>query len=230
MSRLDLTEHERDALTELANMGVGRAAASLSRMVDEPIHLRVPDVALLTREEAARELETRDPARLIAVRQDFSGSFSGHALLLFPETNSLELVRAVVGPQPSLEEIADLEEEAMAEVGNVILNGYLATMANLLHEQLQISLPDVLRGSGRSILHVSDRAGDAAPDVSQDGASGDAQDPVHGESPVLFLYIDFTVGDRGIRGYIAVVMNFPSLEALRTLTQHFIARITGEPP
>jgi chemotaxis protein CheC len=126
---LQLTEHERDALTELANMGVGRAAASLSRMVDEPIHLSVPDVALLTREEAACEMEARDPARLIAVRQDFSGSFAGHALLLFPETNSLELVRAVVGPQPTLEEIADLEEEAMAEVGNVILNGYLATIA-----------------------------------------------------------------------------------------------------
>jgi chemotaxis protein CheC len=210
---LQLTEHERDALTELANMGVGRAAASLSRMVDEPIHLSVPDVALLTREEAACEMEARDPARLIAVRQDFSGSFAGHALLLFPETNSLELVRAVVGPQPTLEEIADLEEEAMAEVGNVILNGYLATIANLLQEQLQISLPDVLRGSGRNILSM------------RDGQSADG-----GDSPVLFLYIDFSVGARGIRGYIAVVMNFPSLEALRRLTQQFVERITGETP
>jgi chemotaxis protein CheC len=79
---------------------------------------------------------------------------------------------------------------------------------------LQISLPDVLRGSGRSILQVSEL---------------DPQDDVPDESPVLFLYIDFTVGARGIRGYIAVVMNFPSLEALRLLTQQFIARITGEP-
>ncbi len=210
---MQLSEHERDALTELANMGVGRAAASLSRMVDEPIHLSVPDVALLTREEAACELEARDPARLIAIRQDFSGSFSGHALLLFPETNSLELVRAVVGPHPSLEEIADLEEEAMAEVGNVILNGYLATIANLLHEQLTMSLPDVLRGTGRNILSLR-------CDLAADGAEGAA--------PVLFLYIDFSVGARGIRGYIAVMMNFPSLEALRRLTQQFVERITGE--
>jgi len=212
---LDLTDHERDALTELANIGVGRAAASLSRMVDAPIHLRVPDVALLTREEAAAEMEARDPASLIAVRQDFSGPFSGRALLLFPETNSLELVRAMVGPQPSLEEIADLEEEAMAEVGNVILNGYLATIANLLQQQLNISLPDVLRGSGRSILAASDAKAPAA-----------ASDP----APVLFLYIDFTVGVRGIRGYIAVVMNFPSFEALRVLTNQFVERMTGAAP
>ncbi len=210
---MDLTEDERDALTELANLGVGRAAASLSRMVREPIHLSVPAVALLTREEAACEIESRDKARLIAVRQDFTGSFSGHALLLFPETNSLELVGAVVGQQPSLEEIADLEEEAMAEVGNVILNGYLATIANLLHQQIVISLPDVLRGSSRSIF------AQPHPGVA----------PAAAES-VLFLYIDFTIGTRGIRGYIAVMMNFPSLEALRQLTQQFVERMTGTVP
>jgi chemotaxis protein CheC len=210
---VQLSEHERDALTELANLGVGRAAASLSRMVNEPIHLSVPAVDLLSREEAAAAMEARDPARLIAVRQDFSGSFSGHALLLFPESNSLELVRAVVGPHPSLDEIADLEEEAMAEVGNVILNGYLATIANLLHQQLNISLPDVIRGSGRSLLDTANAS----------VASGD-------EAPVLFLYIDFVVGARGIRGYIAVLMNFPSLEALRGLTQQFVERMTGVAP
>jgi chemotaxis protein CheC len=210
---MDLTDDERDALTELANLGVGRAAASLSRMVSEPIRLSVPAVAMLTREEAACAIEARDHARLVAVRQHFTGSFSGHALLLFPETNSLELIRAVVGPQPSLEEIADLEEEAMAEVGNVILNGYLATVANLLHQQLEISLPDVLRGSSRAIL-----------DVPECGP-----EPSVAES-VLFLYIDFTIGERGIRGYIAVMMNFPSLEALRQLTQQFVERITGGVP
>ncbi len=210
---MELSENERDALTELANLGVGRAAASLSRMVNEPIHLSVPAVDLLTREEAAAVMEARDPARLIAVRQGFSGSFAGHALLLFPESNSLELVRAVVGPQPSLDDIADLEEEALAEVGNVILNGYLATIANLLHQQLTISLPDVVRGSGRSLLDPP-RAGLADDDAA----------------PVLFLYIDFVVGARGIRGYIAVMMNFPSLEALRGLTQQFVERITGVAP
>jgi chemotaxis protein CheC len=220
---LQLSENERDALTELANLGVGRAAASLSRMVNEPIHLAVPGVELLTRAEAAAEMEARDPARLIAVRQDFAGSFSGHALLLFPESNSLELVRAVVGPQPSLDDIADLEEEALAEVGNVILNGYLATIANLLHQQLKISLPDVIRGSGRSLLDARRTEGSDSDTEAQGLGSQD-------DAPVLFLYIDFTVGTRGIRGYIAVIMNFPSLEALRALAQQFVERITGVVP
>jgi hypothetical protein len=65
----------------------------------------------------------------VAVRQDFSGVFSGRALLIFPEASSLELVRVVVGRQLALEDIVDLEDEALAETGNIILNSWVATIA-----------------------------------------------------------------------------------------------------
>jgi len=51
----------------------------------------------------------------VAIRQDFTGAFSGRALLIFPEASSLELVRVVVGRQLSLEDIVNLEDEALAE-------------------------------------------------------------------------------------------------------------------
>ena len=60
------------------------------------------------------------------------GGFFGAALLIFPEKNSLELVRAVAGDHLSFEDILELEQEALAEIGNVILNGCMATIANLL--------------------------------------------------------------------------------------------------
>jgi hypothetical protein len=41
------------------------------------------------REQKAREMDFR------AVQQSFEGSFSGKALLIFPETRSLELVRSI---------------------------------------------------------------------------------------------------------------------------------------
>lgn len=37
-----LTELERDALTEIINIGVSRAAKNLSRMVKDQVHLAVP--------------------------------------------------------------------------------------------------------------------------------------------------------------------------------------------
>ncbi|MGQ9369834.1 chemotaxis protein CheX [Azospirillum sp. ST 5-10] len=206
---IDLDELERDALTELVNMGVGRAATHLSRMVADQVALSVPSVSVVTRETAIQALTRSEPAPFVAVGQSFRGRFSGRALLIFPEVNSLELVRAALGEHYSLEEIVDLEQEALTEMGNVILNGCLSVIANALRENLSISLPNLLRGDGRAVLLGG------SPSAAAD-------------EPVLLLYIDFSVRSRNIRGYIALFMDLPSLTALRDLIHRFIADIAAE--
>ena len=53
----ELTEIERDAISEIANMGVSRAAASLRQMVGEQVLLSVPSVRIVSRQEAAGLVE-----------------------------------------------------------------------------------------------------------------------------------------------------------------------------
>jgi hypothetical protein len=77
-------------------------------------------------------VEKGHSSKLVAVQQSFEGPFSGRALLIFPEAQSLELVRSIVGEEHSLEDVIDLEQEALAETGNIILNACLATIANVL--------------------------------------------------------------------------------------------------
>lgn len=203
-----LAELERDALTEIVNIGVSRAASSLRKMVGEQVHLSVPSIEVVSQHRAARLISEREISELVAVRQDFTGAFSGRALLIFPETNSLELVRAVTGGELSAQDVLDMEHEALAETGNVILNSCLATMANMLKQSLTMTIPEVLRGSGASLFDVRD--GEAA------------------EGLVLFLYIDFAVRSRDIRGYIAMIMDLPSLAILKQLLGEFIARVVGD--
>jgi chemotaxis protein CheC len=47
---------------------------------------------------------------------------------------------------------------------------------------------------------------------------------------VLFVYINFSLRERDIQGYIALLMDLPSLEALKVLMGEFIARTAGEAP
>jgi chemotaxis protein CheC len=143
-----LSELEMDALTEVVNIGVSRAANSLRDLVGEQVFLTVPSLAILTRAEAAALVSLRGGDQLVAVRQAFQGEFAGSALLIFPETNSLELVRAVTKGEMTLEDIIELEQEALAEIGNIILNGCMATIANLLQRNLKMSLPEIIRGTG----------------------------------------------------------------------------------
>ena len=169
-----LTEMELDALTELVNLGVSNAAHSLRELVREEILLSVPKVTVVSREEAIKNLGERDAKRLVAVHQDFEGDIAGRALLIFPETKSLELVRAIVGSDLSLDEIIELEQEALAETGNIILNGCLATMANQLQRTLRISLPEILHGASDELFNLPPPPDHACDSGSVTDASGPA--------------------------------------------------------
>ncbi|RYF92504.1 MAG: chemotaxis protein CheX [Caulobacteraceae bacterium] len=202
-----LSELEHDALTELVNIGVSRAASSLRNMVGEQVTLSVPSVEVVSRKAAATLIQEREAGSLVAVRQDFSGAFSGRALLIFPEANSLALVQAVTGDELSPADAAAMESEALTETGNVVLNGCLATMANMLKRPLTMALPHVIRGDGELFFELSAREDD--------------------QGVVLFLYINFSISGRDIRGYIAMLMDLPSLQALRVLIAEFIERVMG---
>jgi chemotaxis protein CheC len=203
-----LNELELDALTELVNLGISRAATSLAEMVHEEVTLTVPRVTLVSRDRAIETLGERESANLVAVHQTFDGDICGRALLIFPEAKSLELVRAVVGGDLSIEEIIELEQEALAETGNVILNSCLATIANQLERNLKISRTEVLHGESSDFFSL-------------------APPPEPGDT-VMLIYIDFTVRNRDIQGYIAMLLDMPSIAALRVLIQELIRRTAGE--
>jgi chemotaxis protein CheC len=198
-SFLPLTDVERDALAEIANVAMGRAATSLRLLVKNEVILTVPSIEILLDSDAATVITRSDEPQLIAVHEDFRGLFSGRALLIFPETNSLELVRAIVGREMPLDEVAELEIEAIQETGNIVLNSWISTLANLLKHNLIMSVPQVIRGDGTAIFQSTQ------------------------EKFVLFLHINFAIRETTINGYLALLMDLPSMGALRALISDFVA-------
>jgi chemotaxis protein CheC len=197
-----LDEMERDALTELMNVGVSRAAGNLRTMINQEVLLSVPSVAILLRGQVARSIGEDGGSGVVAVRQTFEGDVFGRAMLIFPETNSLELVRAVTGGTLPAEDIVALEQEALVETGNIILNSCLAAIANMLHRSLRMSLPEIFRGTAAELFGQT---------------SGSGPDDL-----VLLIYINFAVDAREIKGYIAMVMDLPALQALKDLLDGLI--------
>ena len=174
-----LTELERDALTELINIGVSRAASSLRKMVGEEVLLSVPAVEVVSHKSAITLIGERESDDLVAVRQDFAGPFAGRALLIFPRAKSLDLVRAVAGVDMAKKELEEIEQDTLSEIGNVILSCCLSMMANMLKQSFTMSLPEVLRGNGSKLFEITSPSDD---------------------SLVVFLYINFSVHNRDIRG------------------------------
>ena len=210
---VELTELEHDALVEIFNIGVGQAAAAMSGIVGEEVTMSVPSITFLSRSEAAQLLEDAhrnntggDSERICGVSQHYDGAFSTEALLMFPEDKSLEIVRLMVGEAVPLAELSEMEQEAMSEIGNIILNSCVGTLANIFQQQLHGSLPVYHVGSSDEILD----------------ATGTRADTV-----VMMLHIDFILEKHQIHGYVAFILDVTALSDLKEQIDGYLRRTMG---
>jgi chemotaxis protein CheC len=198
-----LSELENDALIEIFNIGVGHAAASMSAIVNEAVRMSVPSISFIPRAEAARLLG------ICGVSQHYTGAFETEAILMFPEDKSLEIVRLMVGESVPLKELTEMEQEAMCEIGNIMLNSCVGTLANIFQRELQGSLPQYHVGTSDEILSAT--------------AAGSQADTV-----VLMLHIDFVLEKHQIHGYVAFVLAISALHDLKDQINLYIARAMGQ--
>lgn len=202
-----LDEFETDAIGELLNVAVAKSAVALSRMVGRTVTMSVPVVRMLDHDEALANIDGGRPSSLIAVGEQFSGPFSGSALLVFPEARSLRLVQAIVGEQMPLEDIVELAEEALLEVGNVILNSCLSGMANMLKCRIEATLPACYQGTGEQIFRRTIRD-------SHDGS-------------ILFMSIDFSIRNQDVGGYIVLILDLNAITNIREALSSYAANLVA---
>jgi chemotaxis protein CheC len=195
-----LDAEQIDALSEIFNIGVGKAAAAMGNLMHDEVLLSVPHVSIFTVSEAAQQLGTAG-STMYGVRQPFRGVFSGDALLIFPGDKSLEIVRIVAGQSVPGEDLSAIEQDAMTELGNVMLSSCLATLADLLGNEFELSPPRVDVGDSRTILGTRIQ-----------------------NHLVVFLHIRFELLSSQIEGFVVFVLNTTSLLALRAAVDRLLGR------
>ncbi len=139
---MELTADELDALKELINIGVGNAAGMLNEMIQFPIKLEIPDVELLSSTELQSELKKRFGIEVLSVVElGFSGSFSGSAQLLFPTESAVNLVSVLTGEDKASLDLDSLKISTLSEVGNMVINGVMGSISNVLDQPLDYAIP-----------------------------------------------------------------------------------------
>lgn len=203
-----LTPDEHDVIVELMNIGVGRAANALSQLVHDEVLLSVPQLQFLSPTDAETVFCQSMPGSLAGVMQGFHGFMSGRAALLFPEDRSLELVRAMLGMDLSADEISELEQETLAELGNILLNNCLATLANMLHEQIQTDLPEAFNVDTRHLLRI----------LAREQENDDS-------SMIMLVQIDFSLRQRALQGYLAFLIDLHSTDTFLISFRNYLAEL-----
>jgi chemotaxis protein CheC len=150
---MDLTSSQKDALTELINIGYARAASALSELSGHRIALEVPEVAIHTISEISSSLGVLVAGEVASVNQVFSGPISGNAILLLDREAAL-LLNRLLTDRPGITGFDGAAREVITEVGNIVLNACLGAFGNLLKVQVSFTVPSLQIESVQKILHT----------------------------------------------------------------------------
>ena len=150
---ISLTPEQIDALQELVNIGVGRAASVLNEMVEARIILQIPFIQVLSPLNLKQELEGRfDEDYLAAVRLDFTGAFSGAAELVFPTDSASTLVALLTGEEPGTPDLDALRIGTLSEVGNIVINSVMGSISNVLKQHMDYEVPVYVEDTIENLL------------------------------------------------------------------------------
>jgi chemotaxis protein CheC len=191
-----LTEDQKDALTELINIGFARTATSLSELTGYRVMLEVPQVSLHPISELSSKLATFVQGEIATVQQIFTGPVSGNALLLLNYEGAVMLTDLLTPPgSPNTHRLDSSAAEVLTEVGNILLNACLGMFGNLLQIQISFSVPrlhlDALDGLLHSLVIGKDELRYA-----------------------MVIYTAFHIREGAVDGYLVMVLGVASLDCL----------------
>lgn len=139
----------RRSLAELQDLGRIATEAGLqtfSRLAGRPVTTATPRVSLVPRDRCGAVLQGSGPTG-IAARFPFSGSGPGVVATFFDEANALRLVELLLGQDHGqVKRLGDLEESAVAEMTNIVLNGAITAVAQAEGLHFETGVPEVVRG------------------------------------------------------------------------------------
>ena len=190
---MELTETHQDTLTELINIGYGRAAAALSELTGRRIILEVPRVAVYPIQEVGDALSSVLKGEVASVHQVFSGPVAGNALLLLDKDAAMMLNSLLLDSCSG--EMLAAEREALIEVGNIVLNACLGVFGNLLQVQVTFAVPR---------LHLE----------SVDGVLKSISVRSEELQYALMVHTRFSIRGSDVSGYLVILLGITSFTRL----------------
>lgn len=204
---MHLNEVQLDLLKEVFNLGVGRAAASLSALINNKyeVTLSLPKVEFITIDEMIKSLKIESENKIATISQKYSGAFSGTAHVIYSHTSSLRLVSLMLGSTVPHQIVSELEEDALMEIGNILINSYLNSLGHMLNEEIETDLPQILTGTPHEVFM---ELGTSATDK------------------IAFIKSDFNIDEKNMKSHISLFLETNHLNKLLELINEYNDSLT----
>ena len=132
---------EIDTLREIGSIGTGNAATALSTMLGREVRITLPEVRIMGYNEAIEWIGGPE-AVTAGVLVKMSGDMGGIML----SVQKLELVNiileAMLGQSiQGYEDLAELEQSALIEIGNIMISAFVNALSGLAGIQVNLTVP-----------------------------------------------------------------------------------------
>jgi len=195
MKNLGLADDVLDALLETANIGVGRAAASLGELTGREVEISVLELVLFSADAVVEMTELRNVA-VLRIAQRFTQAMEGYVMLLLNEAGARRVARLILGEQLEANSFDEIEQSALLELGNIMINGVMGTIANQLGITLGYDVPYLeLKG----VAGLGELISEMIPDQT---------------TQVVFMRASLKISAEVIHGYMVLVLDQKNLEVL----------------
>ena len=138
-----------DVIKELANIGGGNAASSISKLIDKPVDMYVPTVEIFTYEKVYDKIMSED-SMINAVLIRMSGVKEGVFLFIIKDDIAKDIVKMMVPDGVEITE--EISISAIKELVNIVVTSYLNAIGSMIDVRLMSSVPLLARDMFGAIL------------------------------------------------------------------------------
>ena len=193
---MELTERQRDSISELINIAFARTGAALSELTGHRVILNAPEVSVHPTAELPGALSKYIPGEIASIHQVFGGPVAGDAILLLNHAGAVQLTDLLTdGSGPASSRLDESAREVLTEVGNILLNACLGMFGNLLDVRVSFSVPR---------LHLE------TLDELLTSLNADNGEPQY----ALVVYTAFQIRESSVKGFLVMVLSVASLDRL----------------
>lgn len=148
-----LTDVERDAVGEIANINMGTAATTLSTLLNNKVTITTPRVSYVT----INELSNQYDRPCVFIHISYIEGIDGNNILILKEDDVKIITDLMMGGDGSniSDELSELHLSAISEAMNQMMGSAATSLSSMLEKKVDISPPSA------SLVNINDTIDDA---------------------------------------------------------------------
>ncbi len=151
---------KNEILYQMAELALSESASLISSLGHSKVKFTVDSIGLKSKQGLDSLFNPQKPD-MLAVCHRVDGVCPGHIVFLLEEQSALVFTKEVLNEGDQMQEMSEMEEEALTEIGNIIINNFLGNYAQILDESVSTVIPTLKR---RYYIQLVDELSDEPDD------------------------------------------------------------------